>query len=172
MSAYLCNDWHFQYIAAYYLHAMGSDSIVSTYSTETKNLQTVAGILKAENHRSLAYRYPDTDGTEWIEGSATDRSMVQLYRSFGRSLSVEVVHVSLVRMNTVASDMMNNRNWRGQLAKALSCYEYQACEHPEWRDSHAYRLIVEPLRAWLLRGLVGYKTAPWGAPDDLRRKAA
>ena len=58
--------------------------------------------------------------------------------------------------------------------KALSCYEYQACEHPEWEASEAHA-FCEALRQRAIASLPGYAEAPWGISDewlDLRRSAA
>ena len=47
------------------------------------------------------------------------------------------------------------------LLKALDCYEYQSCEHPEWETSEA-RAFCEALRSRLIHRLPGYDAAPWG----------
>lgn len=44
--------------------------------------------------------------------------------------------------------------------KLLSCYEYQACEHPEWETSEA-RQFCEALRHACIAVLPGYDAAPW-----------
>ncbi|WP_050514484.1 hypothetical protein [Streptomyces rimosus] len=59
---------------------------------------------------------------------------------------------------------------------ALSCYEYQSCEHPEWEKSEAYRYCMA-LQGAAVRRLPGYVAAPWhvSSMDDLencRLKAA
>lgn len=46
----------------------------------------------------------------------------------------------------------------GEALLALDGYEYQACEHPEWRGSAAYTFI-ERLRHALIRYVPGYGTA-------------
>lgn len=47
------------------------------------------------------------------------------------------------------------------IAKQISCYEYQSCEHDEWRESEAYA-FCEAMNAALLHSLPGYEAAPWG----------
>lgn len=42
-----------------------------------------------------------------------------------------------------------------ELLKAISCYEYQACETPDWEDTEAAR-FCQALRAHLIRQLPGY----------------
>lgn len=44
--------------------------------------------------------------------------------------------------------------------KALSCYEYQSCEHPEWESSEA-KAFCSALRASLITRLPGYEAAAW-----------
>lgn len=48
--------------------------------------------------------------------------------------------------------------------KALDCYEYQSCEHPEWNDSEA-KAVCTALRHAAISNLPGYDAAPWGAPE-------
>lgn len=43
---------------------------------------------------------------------------------------------------------------------AISCYEYQACETPNWRDTEAHA-FCEALRGRMIRRLPGYDSAPW-----------
>lgn len=45
--------------------------------------------------------------------------------------------------------------------KALSCFEYQSCEHDGWESSEA-RLICEAVRSACINALPGYDAAPWG----------
>ena len=62
---------------------------------------------------------------------------------------------------------------------AISCYEYQSCEHPEWKTSEAHD-FCEALRRKMIRMLPGYDKAPWevtdaaqvtvGAPVKVRRR--
>ena len=44
--------------------------------------------------------------------------------------------------------------------KAISCYEYQACEAPGWERSAA-RAFCEGLRRAVTPALTGYTAAPW-----------
>ena len=48
-----------------------------------------------------------------------------------------------------------------QLLKAIECYEYQACEHPEWDGSKAAALC-KALKATAITKLPGYSGAKWG----------
>ena len=49
----------------------------------------------------------------------------------------------------------------GRLFKLIDCLEYQSCEHPEWRDSKAYKAL-DDLRRALCTNVDGYDAAPWG----------
>ena len=42
-----------------------------------------------------------------------------------------------------------------KILAAINCYEYQACEHPEWKTSEA-RDFCEALRDRMIRMLPGY----------------
>ena len=47
-----------------------------------------------------------------------------------------------------------------QTLKAVSCYEYQSCEHPAWEESAAYRFCQDLTSASISR-LPGYDEAEW-----------
>ena len=47
-----------------------------------------------------------------------------------------------------------------QVLKAISCYEYQSCEHPCWEASAA-RQFCEVLRSYSINHLPGYEQAAW-----------
>ena len=47
-----------------------------------------------------------------------------------------------------------------EVLSAVSCYEYQACEHPDWSTSEAAALIRSIQKA-LIRRLPGQDDAPW-----------
>jgi len=47
-----------------------------------------------------------------------------------------------------------------QALKAIRCYEYQSCEHPEWEESEAKR-FCEAFTANLVTCLPGYDDAEW-----------
>ena len=52
-----------------------------------------------------------------------------------------------------------------QVLKAVSCYEYQACEHDGWETSEAHS-FCNVLRHHAIAALVGYDDAEWGPPAD------
>jgi hypothetical protein len=46
------------------------------------------------------------------------------------------------------------------ILKAIDCYDYQACEHPDWPQSEAYD-FCQALRAAMIHQLPGYDAAAW-----------
>lgn len=85
---------------------------------------TFADILIKENIKSIAYRYPDTEGKE-IESffaNATEES----YRAAVRE-HLDSAHVQMPTMKQVAKDAPE--------------YDYQACEHPDYEKSLAHETI-------------------------------
>ena len=63
-----------------------------------------------------------------------------------------------------------NEKWVAQVFKSINCYEYQSCEHPEWRTSSAV-VFVDTLRKRACRMLPSYEKAEWGAPVVAERQA-
>jgi hypothetical protein len=47
-----------------------------------------------------------------------------------------------------------------EVLKLVQCYEYQSCEHDNWKDSAAAKFCGE-LTARLINALPGYDAAPW-----------
>jgi hypothetical protein len=50
------------------------------------------------------------------------------------------------------------------ILKALDCYEYQSCEHPQWKTSEA-KAFCDALRNRTWHTLPGYDKAPWEVTD-------
>jgi hypothetical protein len=50
-----------------------------------------------------------------------------------------------------------------ELLKLAHCYEYQSCEHDEWKESDALA-FCRSLREALESKVPGYDAAPWGIP--------
>ena len=46
------------------------------------------------------------------------------------------------------------------ILKAINCYEYQSCEHPEWETSEAHA-FCEALTGAMVQSLPGYEAAEW-----------
>ncbi len=47
-----------------------------------------------------------------------------------------------------------------EVLKAISCYEYQSCEHDGWKESEA-KVFCDALRRAVIAGMPGYENAPW-----------
>ncbi len=47
-----------------------------------------------------------------------------------------------------------------EVLKAIACYEYQSCEHPEWQESEAHA-FCEAFRHAMIGKLPGYDEAAW-----------
>ena len=170
MSAYLCNDWHFQFLAAWYLasdYGRHSYNPARYVEGEDNQRRVLAGILKMENHRSVTHRYPNAEphcqdvpnALPGPIGSDTDVETMVL-----QGTRYEIMACRIVPMRR---PLPVGQDWIGPLFKAVGCYEYQSCEHPGWKDSPA-RTICEQLKSWAQGKVRGYDGAPWGAPEDLR----
>ena len=98
----------------------------------------VGRFLVAENLRSIRHRYPDTAQRPEATPGPADPYWKNdyAYRDPGYRLSVV------------------------EALKAIDCYEYQACEHPEWRRSEARR-FCDSLRGSVVGALPGYWQANW-----------
>lgn len=105
----------------------------------------VGSMLWAECARSVSYRYPDIAETgDWPRPADFTEQQVFDYR-FQRLAGFTSAHIV-------------------QVLKAVSCYEYQSCEHPQWEASSAHALCQE-LKDRLVSQLPGYSAAPWGFDD-------
>lgn len=102
----------------------------------------VGAMLWTENLRSVAYRYPeDRSGDRPGPIDLTDEDVLSYH------------------FTKVPGEVSP-----GVVFKLLDCYEYQSCEHPEWRNSAA-KAFCDALRDRMCRRVVGYEEAPWGADD-------
>jgi hypothetical protein len=101
------------------------------------NPDDLGRLLWAENVRSLRHRYP------------TDRDD---HRAFDREV--------LAYAFTAYRDLKP-----GLIGRLAEFYEYQTCEHPDWRASDAFFALGE-LRVELVKLLPGADDAPWGVAED------
>jgi hypothetical protein len=93
----------------------------SHYPFTDDELTTMGKMLWQENVNSINYRYPDTQEGGDYPGPA----------DFNADYVPDYVYVATKPLPAA------------QLVKALSCYEYQSCEHPNWRSSAAFALCHE-----------------------------
>lgn len=95
-------------------------------------------MLWAENLRSVAYRYPN-DGDGERPGPTRFRD-------------------SDVETYTYTDPMYGPSD--AELDRAIGCYSYQSCEHPEWEESDAYEVVECARRALGIPENGG--SGPWG----------
>ena len=95
-------------------------------------------MLWAENVRSVAHRYPNTPND--LPGPSDGDYNYGAHRV------------------TWSLQLASQRDLPLQVFRALSEYEYQSCEHPEWPASEAFT-FCRMLRAEACRRLPGYDTA-------------
>jgi hypothetical protein len=87
---------------------------------------------------SVSYRYPNDKPGE-LPGP-NDQYYLQPYRFTG-----------------------NYRPTAAELAKAISCYDYQSCEHPGWKPSTVCKLLeVVQQIVGVTEGTDEYEAAAWG----------
>lgn len=143
MSAFVVSEAHINALACAMIygptprarwHRIWSDQAEAFRTSDMDTQATLLGrLLLAENFRSVDHRYPA--GAPSAEDRAAEARLFVEARTESRSLV--------------------------ELLKAVSCYEYQACEHPGWEGSQAARLC-EALRGQLIAALPGWEAAPWG----------
>lgn len=102
--------------------------------SDAERAQLFAEWLWSENHESYAHRYPDELAHELEEHLLVP---IRIPRSYRAEVSDPVA-----------------------ILKMCAGFEYQACEHPGWHDSNAYRLL-NLIRMAAIRELPGYEDAPW-----------
>jgi hypothetical protein len=137
MSAYIVDRAHI----AYLVHSADSltRGVFSWFDGEdhqTMSSPAAAGqILWDENVKSVQHRYPG-ENVGCLPGPGLAR-----YDYGAHQQSAKPV-------NPVAT------------LKAISCYQYQSCEHPGWATSSAKR-FTDTLRLTAIRALPGYDEAAW-----------
>ena len=103
---------------------------------ETAN--QVGAMLAAENRRSVDHRYNETEMEDFYTFTR--------YPGSGDSVAPGTPQLDPV-----------------QVLKAIACYEYQSCEHPEWETSEAHEFCIMLRHATIAR-LPGYEAAAWEIP--------
>lgn len=104
----------------------------------------IGNLLWLENVKSVSARYPgESSGT--LPGPIGGSFVIEK-----RDLSATFDEVDPV-----------------QVLKSCDCYEYQSCEHAEWKSSEA-KAFIDALRKDAWNALPGYDAAEWGAPKANR----
>jgi hypothetical protein len=120
--------------------------------TDTVRANQVGRMLWAENLASINARYIDTiDHPENCPGP-NDFNGIETVGDYVFKRTPRIPPVAIL--------------------KAISCYEYQSCEHEEWKTSQAHEFCAT-LRDHVINLLPGYDEAPWGLDaDDIKELAA
>lgn len=114
------------------------------YQLDESTADLVGQMLLDECVHSVSHRYQD-DGITKLSGPTNAYWLVPYKYQAGLHLPTPVV-----------------------ILKAIACYEYQSCEHPEWETSKA-KAFCETLRKIIISWLPGYEEAPWGWDKDNER---
>ena len=163
MSAYLCDPHHIGHLAAWYAGTGDSHGArhwieqagESERADEYNIAPALARVLARANIASLAYRYPDdTPGNRpGPTGIGSDEAYIEECSYVARAAGPwrdHAGHRTLV-----------------QVLKALSCYDYQACETPDWRGSPA-QTLTDWIQDSAVALLDGYEEAEWGWPETAK----
>lgn len=144
MSAYLCDADHIS-ACADILHML-KGSGYGKWDGLPESPEAIFTVLLNENLASLHARYSDTK--EWDESS-----LFYIYQP-------QTIQEGLISCNP-----KNHADYACDYLKALSCLEYQSCEHEAWKESAAYRAIEcgsAMLSDFILRSVPAYENAEWG----------
>lgn len=131
------NTWRFSYYlgGACRIHVLRPG--LEAHEGE-RSADEIGQILVDENVRSVEYRYPRA-----VNDDGGLPGPIAAY--YGEPYTLTPRRRSLTAVETLA---------------ALSCYEYQACEAPDWEKSEAYKLC-DALRRLVIHFLPGYDAAGW-----------
>ena len=135
MSAFQCTPEHIAVLAHF---ANRNDIYLGARWNNpdaTKNPVDIAEALAIENNASLDHRYPkDAD-------KKADQIYFALCKDSARKIPKTFSAVEIIKL--------------------AQCYDYQACEHPEYEASDAKQLIKAIISKAITK-LPGYESAPWG----------
>ena len=126
-----------------------------------ENATEVGAMLWAENETSVSYRY-SPPGREYYYGEHA-AEMEPLEELPGGRVSEEIAPGVVVEMPEWAEPYRYSAIHplpAVAVLKAIDCYEYQSCEHPEWEESEAFA-FCDSLRRSLIGSLPGYDQAAW-----------
>lgn len=153
MSAYMVDRDHIRYLVDASLHLdTGRGGFYWFFAGEWRSIQAgdyeraaqIGQLLWDENRRSIEHRYPDTL-EDWSNAPGP------IDESFVYDEHKPLWHHAFQAI---------------QVVKACHCYAYQACEHPEWKESEA-KAWIAALEAVAVRNLPGYEQAEWGPPAEV-----
>ena len=160
MSAYIVSKQHIDYLvqaAEVYSREFG----ISYHKSEERSKQYRKGAITSR----AAWNTPevtlgsndDLGAMLWLENL---QSVSERYPEDGDGERPGPVGLSTVTMLSYTYAMPKKLLTPVQALKALACYEYQACEHSEWKQSEA-KDFCDGLRSALISALPGYEEAEW-----------
>lgn len=121
MSAYVVSKDEIDILVTAGIHVVEDE-----YSVPDEQASEVGQRLLDECVRSVSYRYPNDDLGE-LPGTYDEETIVP-----------GIAPVSIAQWLTPYAFTRPEREpSRDDVAEAISCYEYQSCEHPEWEASWA-----------------------------------
>lgn len=158
MSAFMCSDKHFWYLAVAFKQYCGQ--YLGRY-LQREDLQAIAQTLKHENALSIASRYPRDAkpcpgcGLTVCCPTPLDHDLRSRFVVRAADAQPEpICPFAAVEMSDVKIDPVVT-------LKSIACYSYQSCEHDGWETSRAKELC-DRLRDGAISALPGYEQAPWG----------
>lgn len=132
MSAFMCSDVHINLLASFAAHHRIAYYWQDATLPVLGEEEKTARMLQAANARSVNYRYAHN-----IDAQCHDDPIE--YR-----------------------DVYNPAKHSATLVlKQVQCFDYQACEPNDWRDSQAHALM-DAIQSKAITMLPGYDAAPWG----------
>lgn len=147
MSAWLVSKEHLYLLVYKAMHHRGAGSVGIRWYYEKAprklgpfdydEADRLVALLDEENRKSLRYRYEDAE-----------------------SMFPEAPPPGYPRTLAFATEYTP-----AETLKAISCYEYQTCEHSEWEASEAHA-FCQALRDYVITEVAGYDDAPWGIEHD------
>ncbi|MGW0061410.1 hypothetical protein ACWDTT_15970 [Streptosporangium sandarakinum] len=136
---------------------------MSAFTVSEEHINTIVNAgLRLPYGDVLRWKGPDD---AWVEltGATADRVGNMLWQTNFRSVNYRYEEDEL-------EPVYNYRPLARQIhplaaLKAIKCYRYQSCEHPEWEGSEADR-FTDSLIYSLIGALPGYSTLPWVIGSD------
>lgn len=166
MSAFMCSNHHFRVLAvAIVLSGVSWRKRKSAPpATLCEKFDRVARILAKENARSVNFRYAHHGVKEpaakyFFSGKNTEKDAPIGDNNIlpeGAEWSVDKMRDMFSQVAGVTLQRTGgpiNRYDALAIYKALQCYEYQSCEHPQWKHSEAFRMY-EAASAYFARAAI------------------
>lgn len=142
MSCFICDDAHITALAAYAVRHGIADTtrlaaLARIHGESLTDVEALAAEMFNENVASFRARYQGRHESDI--GSFT----------FDRETSIKV---RVGAFSPIA------------IIKSAQCFEYQACEHDDWKHSYT-KSVINGIISHAITELPGYSAASWGAPD-------